>query len=654
VGIEHAAACCGSFEAALERFPFLIGYHNELAQRLSGLSSREAFARWCAGLEAWESRATGHLPLRALRPLLGLDAAAAMCLVTVGLVEEDPRFGALFETLQGTPGQHRPLSGLLLQSWREHLVQADFSSLLRRARDLGLLRVLNGDATQHDLALEIPAAIWDAFRGDSSGSTVPWARHRAAESLPALEELIVPPKLRAALAALPELIKSSETRAVIVRGARHNGRRTILGALARSLGRGVLELRATEKIEDSRWREAAVLGVLRNALPIVSFELGPGETLSLPDDWPSSVPIGVVLGKQGGVAGELASQAFTLSLALPDLEARRAHWQRCFPAFTPELIAETSARHRISSGQIHRAGRLARMRATLAGDPESAGGYVIEALRTLNREALDALARRVPAEGDWSCLTASARTLTELQHLESRCRHREHLPPMLDASPAVGVRALFTGPSGTGKTLAARLLAARLQKDLYQLDLSAVVNKYIGETEKNLSRLLEAAEELDVILLLDEGDALLGQRTDVQNANDRYANLETNFLLQRFESYEGILLVTTNARAGRIDSAFERRMDVTVEFHPPDAEERWALWNLHLPQEREVDEEFLGEVASHCEFTGGQIRNATLHAALLALDNGGVVKTAILDSAIRREYAKQSAVCPLRHFAENA
>ena len=100
---------------------------------------------------------------------------------------------------------------------------------------------------------------------------------------------------------------------------------------------------------------------------------------------------------------------------------------------------------------------------------------------------------------------------------------------MLDAVPAVGVRALFTGPSGTGKTLAARLLAARLQKDLYRLDLSAVVNKYIGETEKNLNRVFEAAEELDVILLLDEGDALLGQRTDVQNANDRYANLETTF-----------------------------------------------------------------------------------------------------------------------------
>jgi ATPase family associated with various cellular activities (AAA) len=652
VCIEHAAACAESFEAAMERFPFLVGYNNELAQRLAGFSAQEAFARWCAALEALESRASGHLPLLALRKLLGLDAAGAMCLVMVGLAEEDPRFGTLFEILQGTPSQRHPTSGLLLQCWRGHLATADFSSLLRRGRDLGLLRVVNAEAAQHDLALQIPPAVWEALRGDAFGSTLPWARYRSAESLLSLDELILPPSIRAAAAALPQMIESGKARAVILRGARHNGRRTLLGALARSMGRGALELRGCEKIDQVRWSEAAILALLGNALPIAAFDLGPGETLPLPEDWPACVPLGFALGRQGGVAGELASEAVTLSLDLPQFESRRAHWQRCLPAAAPELVEEISARHRIPSGQIHRAARLARMRAMIAGESQSTSTHVLDALRSLNREALDALARRLPAKGDWNCLSANGQTLSELQHLESRCRHREHLPAMLDAVPAVGVRALFTGPSGTGKTLAARLLATRLQKDLYRLDLSAVVNKYIGETEKNLNRIFDAAEELDVILLLDEGDALLGQRTDVQNANDRYANLETNFLLQRLESYEGILLVTTNARAGRIDSAFERRMDVMVEFHAPDAEERLTLWGLHLPQAREVSEEFLSEVASRCELTGGQIRNATLHAALLARDNGGVIKTAILESAIRREYAKQGAVCPLRHFAK--
>ena len=644
--IEHAAACADSMEAALERFPFLIGYNNELAARLAGLSSGEAFARWCAALEAWERRVPGHLPLRAARSALGLDLAAAMGLVTVGLVEEDARFGALFEALQGAPGQRRPTAGLLRQIWSAHLAPADFALLLQRSRRLGLLHAMNADALQHDVALQVPPVVWEALRGDEFGVALKSARHIAADTLPRVEELILAAETRAALLALPRLLASGEARAVILRGPQHNGRRTALGAVARAMGRGILELRGSEKIDDERWRQAATLGLLRHALPIAVFDLAPGETLALPEDWPAGVPLGIVLGRQGGVSGELVSESLTLTLDLPGVAARRTHWQRCLPGAD---TAEIAGRFRIGAGQIHRTARIAKMRAALAGRERVTSEDVLGAARTLNRQTLDALARRLPAEGDWSHLCAAERTHRELEHLERRCRHREQMPGLLDTAPSAGVRALFTGPSGTGKTHGARLLAASLQKDLYQLDLSAVVNKFIGETEKNLHRVLEAAEELDVILLLDEGDALLTGRTDVQNANDRYANLETNFLLQRIETYQGILIVTTNARA-RIDSSFERRMDVVVEFHAPDAEERWALWQLHLPAESRVNAEFLGEAASRCELTGGQIRNATLHAALLALDNGGTVGTAGVEAAIRREYLKQGGTCPLRHF----
>ena len=218
-------------------------------------------------------------------------------------------------------------------------------------------------------------------------------------------------------------------------------------------------------------------------------------------------------------------------------------------------------------------------------------------------------------------------TLRELSNLESRCRFREHLHTTVGVALSTqlnaGVRALFTGPSGTGKTLAARLLASVLQKDLYRLDLSSVVNKYIGETEKSLNQIFARAEELDVILLLDEGDALLTRRTNVQTSNDRYANLETNYLLQRLESFEGILIVTTNA-GERIDSAFQRRMDVVVEFRPPEAAERWAIWQLHLPAKHAIDPSFLREVVGRCTLTGGQICNAVLHASLLGLNDGGI------------------------------
>jgi SpoVK/Ycf46/Vps4 family AAA+-type ATPase len=173
------------------------------------------------------------------------------------------------------------------------------------------------------------------------------------------------------------------------------------------------------------------------------------------------------------------------------------------------------------------------------------------------------------------------------------------------------------------------------------------VNKYIGETEKNLNQVFSRAEELDVILLLDEGDALLTNRTSVQTSNDRYANLETNFLLQRIESFEGILLVTTNA-AGRIDQAFQRRMDVVVEFRAPEPAERWAIWQIHLPLDHAVDARWMEEAAVRCAVTGGQIRNAVLHGSMLALSRGDRIRTADIEQGVRREYRKTGAVCPLR------
>jgi SpoVK/Ycf46/Vps4 family AAA+-type ATPase len=276
---------------------------------------------------------------------------------------------------------------------------------------------------------------------------------------------------------------------------------------------------------------------------------------------------------------------------------------------------------------------------------------VQQASRAANRQTLDALAACVPTSGGWDHLVVNDQTLAELANLESRCRHRERLPvavgAALGAQLNAGVRALFSGPSGTGKSLAARLLAAELQMDLYRVDLSTVVNKYIGETEKNLSQIFARAEELGIILLFDEGDALLTQRTDVQTANDRYANLETNYLLQRLEAFEGIVIVTTNA-GERIDSAFERRIDVVVTFRPPEAAERWSIWHLHLPATHAIDDALLREVAGRCTLTGGQIRNAVLQASLLALDDGQIITSAHLEAAVQREYRKSGAVCPLR------
>jgi SpoVK/Ycf46/Vps4 family AAA+-type ATPase len=208
------------------------------------------------------------------------------------------------------------------------------------------------------------------------------------------------------------------------------------------------------------------------------------------------------------------------------------------------------------------------------------------------------------------------------------------------------VRALFSGPSGTGKTLAARQLAHQLGKDIFRIDLAATVNKYIGETEKALERALSAAEALDVVLLLDEGDALMARRTDVSNANDRYANLETNFLLQRIENFEGIILITSND-ADRIDSAFSRRMDTILAFHAPDELRRLDIL-AQLLGEHCASPALLQDIACRCALNGGQLRNIALHSRLLALESGQPPGDEQLRAAVVREYRKIDSHCPLK------
>jgi len=269
--------------------------------------------------------------------------------------------------------------------------------------------------------------------------------------------------------------------------------------------------------------------------------------------------------------------------------------------------------------------------------------------RGLHRHLFDTLADAVPRSDRTVELTVAPLVRRELELLAFRVRHREELADGREptAPGSVGVRALFAGPSGTGKTMAARRLGAELGRDLYRLDMARIVDKYIGETEKRLDAVLSRAEELDVVLLIDEGDSLLTRRTDVHSSNDRYANLETNYLLQRLESFEGIVVVTTNAPE-RIDQAFERRMDVTIAFHPPDAAEREIIWTDHLGLDVTITPAVFAEIAGRCALTGGQIRNAAAHARLLARHDGEpAVGDGQLWEAVRREYRQAGAVWPL-------
>ena len=609
---ERAGLLTGSREETLRQFPFLEDYP-DLDRRV------EPFTE------------------------LGLDEGASTLLMVTGLIEEDARFGPLFEALQNAPGQHRPTVALLTALWRDEDDCIAVRAHLRRLMDLGLIQPVNPEASRLEWAIEPMPILWDALRGEKPARIANWGVYRPLEELTEAGDLVIDADVRRTLDSLPRLLETGEVQCVIVRGPRHNGRRTVMGALARGLGLGTLEVQTPAKGAEERLRLAGPLAKLLHAFPVLLPDIAPGETFDVQSP---AAPFGVILERHGGVTGPAVERAITLALDVPGPACRLRHWG--------VDSAEIAERFRMTSGNIRRAARLARCYAAIGHRVEITLDDVRSASRALNRQALETIAVHVPCSGGWERIGAAEDTMVELRTLENRCRHRERLRsaagPALGGDLNCGVRALFSGPSGTGKTMAARLLASSLGMDLYRLDLAAVVNKYIGETEKNLNQVFARAEELDVILLLDEGDALLTNRTSVQSSNDRYANLETNFLLQRIESFEGILLVTTNA-ANRIDSAFQRRMDVVVDFRPPDPNERWLIWQLHLPADHEVDGRWLEEAAQRCAFTGGQIRNAVLHASALALQDRTPTSTAHLEESVMREYRKTGAVCPLRRVA---
>jgi SpoVK/Ycf46/Vps4 family AAA+-type ATPase len=207
-------------------------------------------------------------------------------------------------------------------------------------------------------------------------------------------------------------------------------------------------------------------------------------------------------------------------------------------------------------------------------------------------------------------------------------------------APAQGLKILFVGESGTGKTLAGRVLANDLGLDLYRIDLATVVSKYIGETEKNLGRIFEAAEGSNAILFFDEADALFGKRSEVRDSHDRYANIEVAYLLQRMETYPGAVVLATNFRQN-IDDAFLRRLDFVVDFPFPEVPDRERIWRLVLPSGAPLASDVdTAALARQFKLSGGGIRNASLAGAFIAADDGGVVTMRHLRQGVALEYAK--------------
>ncbi len=335
-------------------------------------------------------------------------------------------------------------------------------------------------------------------------------------------------------------------------------------------------------------------------------------------------------------------------LSKPDTNSQRALWKQALTGIKHSLDGQVEAivqQFDFGPEDISQALDTAIGRARLSGNE---GGINLDpddlwlACREQAGWQLDELAQRITPCYTWDDIVLPEETFQLLQEITSQVANRRQVYEAWGFGKKLnrgrGISVLFSGPSGTGKTMAAEILAGHLELDLYRIDLAGVVSKYIGETEKNLRKVFDAAEQSGAILFFDEADALFGKRTEVKDSHDRYANIEVNYLLQRMEDYRGLAILATNMKSA-LDNAFLRRLRFLVDFPFPDADNRRRVWQKVFPKETPldaIDYTSLGRL----EVSGGNIRNSALNAAFLAAEENEPVRMSHIMQAVQREYSK--------------
>ena len=330
---------------------------------------------------------------------------------------------------------------------------------------------------------------------------------------------------------------------------------------------------------------------------------------------------------------------------VPTHAERAAAWAEVIEGADEDALdaVALTAQFRLGAREVARAATSARQQAIFDGGLVGRRELLAGA-RAQNGVGLEKLARRIVPDVGWDDLVLPANVLSQLKDLANRAKHRDTVLSewgmRRGGGRGRGISGLFAGDSGTGKTLSAEVLAGSLGLDLYAVNLATVVDKYIGETEKNLERIFTEADGVNGVLLFDEADALFGKRSEVKDARDRYANIEVAYLLQRMESFNGLALLSSNLKTN-LDDAFARRLDAVIDFPEPEEEDRWRLWDIclgtSLPRGPDVDLDFL---ARSFRLSGGNIRSVVTGAAYLAAAQDGRVGMAQLITSVQDEYRK--------------
>jgi hypothetical protein len=569
------------------------------------------------GVEAEEESHEARL-LRLSRDL-SLDAGEVLALAVCFEVERDPVFARQVAMVQEPVGKSRPMIGMLarcVENPGDRVLALSIGTAVRS----GLLTLGDEEAPLGERSLYLAPHMVAALSGcalAAPGFGLPKASNvRLAGS-----------QRRAAGELATFLSESSDPASVVIRSSALAEGLALAQAMARTMGKCV----ALSEAAEAGPCHAAWFAALK-VLPCFHAGGGPGETWKVPPRQTYHGPLVVIAGPDTRI--EAAGSLREYRLAVPDPAERAELWR------DHGLAAESAERAARSYRQG--SGRIAEIAARLPG--ASPGWEDVKSLVQAPAHDLGIAAQHIrTAKVARDGLVLTEDLASALDELTERVWHRDGLAdglgPALTARYSPGVTALMCGESGTGKTLAAHWLAERIGLPLYRVDMAALTSKWIGETEKNLSHLLATAEQADLILFFDEADSLFGARTDVADSHDRYANAQTNFLLQRFEEFDGIALLSTNSR-DRFDSAFVRRIDAILEFPMPDAAARRDLWQQHLGEGHDLDAADIDRLAVEVDIAGGHIRNAVLGAAARSRREDRLIARGDIAAAVRREYAK--------------
>jgi len=581
-------------------------------------------------------------------------------LVLALAVECDARFGRLIAYLNDHVAQTRPTLGLALARPSDEPATRLMYPLEFLSRPLvqdGLLLV-EGDAPAPGLTLRLAPEI---------------ARRLAGEvAEPETAVVATPPEL----GLLPKLVLREEDRRfleswcarwraghamrpLILAGCEGSGRHTMAKACVGELGRSCVSVHAspatgwselTAGRREVRWHDGALVVCLPDRIE--------GAV-----DWPGlwqrveSLKAPLIVTVDIGHAEQLAHAApfepAMIQLEAPDDEMAVAVWHRLLPRgvpVEPEAVHGLASRFRFTPGRILRC--IQRATTTVALRPEGQRHMKSEdlfaACREIGSGGMSGLAEKLPLPFTRADLIVPPEVDRELSlavaWIQQRRRVLDEWGFGARMTMGRGLTALFSGPPGVGKTMGAQVLARELDLDLYRVDLSRVLSKWIGETERNLSQLFDEAQASGCVLFFDEADALFGKRSEVKDAHDRYANVESGYLLQRMEQNDTPTILATN-RPADLDDAFLRRFHVNLQFPLPDEPHRLLIWRGMVPQQATLaDDVDLSAVAAGFELSGGEIRNAMLAAAYMAAGDGGLITQRHVRQAAAREMTKAGRV----------